>query len=54
MTKAGFEALKGEYADQCCLIGLDNGRALFVGYGEYLVKILRPARFVGLMTWKIS
>ena len=34
MTKAGFEALKGEYADQCCLIGLDNGRALFVGYGE--------------------
>lgn len=44
MTKAGFEALKGEYADQCCLIGLDNGRALFVGYGEYLMKNIKTGK----------
>ncbi len=40
MTKSSFEALKAEYADSCCMIGLDNGRALFIGYGTYLIKNL--------------
>lgn len=40
MTKEAFEALKSEFADQCCMIGLDNGRALFIGYGMYQVKNL--------------
>ena len=38
MTKSSFEALKAEYTDTCCMIGLDNGRAIFIGYGTYLIR----------------
>ena len=49
MTKAGFEALKSEYKDQCVMVGLDNGRALFVGYGSYQIRNIKTGKI--RLTW---
>lgn len=49
MTKAGFEALKSEYKDQCVMVGLDNGRALFVGYGSFQIRNIKTGKI--RLTW---